>query len=432
MSCHIHLLSNIFALALTPILIIIILAVIKGPKKPNALAAAEKGEVTATDAHHMKNLAEGENITLLSQTDEAKGHATYDFFHSLMWTAGGIFLVWSLLFLAFDFSAVCRWRLVGEGIFLFLQFIVVIIFSVSSHRLLNHRKSETLQPIPMLKPSRAIFTAMCCGLPLEYIFCVCYRSSFKCLKRHAIESKIDGLLGKLQNNTYAKLIAGIFPLVSLFLIAGFLSRSLVPVIVYFLVYQRRVLTFYTYVTIVFVFEIVVVTEFDYRRRCKKRERIHIRKKEEEIKMRKEHENSTYKDEKKQGFDEPDFPSIITIARDVNQEMKKIAQDVNQEMKKIVREVNREAHYCCHKSFHWLEHHYPLFTPLFALVFLIIVTMLFVLIYHTIVAQDHSENPLFNLFRALIPAVLVSVYSGWIGVRLKRYFKLEEEKLKPEN
>lgn len=257
-------------------------------------------------------------------------------------------------------------------------------FSVSSPWLLNHREKdpitheETLQPVPILKPSRAFFTAVCFGLPLEYFICVCYRNFFKC-----IEEELDEKVKKLQKNNKAKLVAGFFPLGGLFLIAGYLSRILVPVTLYFLVYRLEVLTFYIFVGIAFLSTILVVTEFDFRRRCEKRERI---------------------EKKRTGPDRNSMDSEEDIAH----------------------EVSKEAHYCCHESFHWLEHHYPLFTPLFTLLLLAVMIMLYVLINHIILAQGQAGNALFKLFSLLIPAVALSVYSGYIGKRLRKHYRLNKK------
>ena len=66
----------------------------------------------------------------------------------------------------------------------------------------------------------------------------------------------------------------------------------------------------------------------------------------------------------------------------------------------------------------------------ALLFTIIVTGIFVVLYHSIVAQGHSDNVLLTLIKAFIPAILFSS-PLWLKKWLKHHYRLDKS-TDPEN
>ena len=77
---------------------------------------------------------------------------------------------------------------------------------------------------------------------------------------------------------------------------------------------------------------------------------------------------------------------------------------------------------------WMKHP-MMYTSIFGVVFLGITTVIFIVTYQTIVAGGSTGNALYEIFRALIPALLLGAPSGWIGKKLRRYYRLEKEKTK---
>ena len=163
---------------------------------------------------------------------------------------------------------------------------------------------------------------------------------------------------------------GACPLVVFFFSTGFVIINIVPVVLYFLIYSIRVVAFYSFIVTAFVLFIFVVTAVDFERKKDKQAMVVERK-----------------DKKKQ---------------------EKAARLVYTEMMRLVKGA----------------YIYPCL-PFITLIFITLLTVLFVTIYRTLVSGESAETNIADLFKALIPTIILGSPAIWVGKKLKKYY-LEDE------
>ena len=104
-----------------------------------------------------------------------------------------------------------------------------------------------------------------------------------------------------------------------------------------------------------------------------------------------------KETRRQGADQPNFPLL---------------QETIQLKRKWKKK--RQTQIC--KAVFWLKEHYFVYISCFALLFLVVVTFVFVITYHAIVTEDSPV--VLRIFKAFIPAALFGS-PLWLRKSLKR-------------
>ena len=199
----------------------------------------------------------------------------------------------------------------------------------------------------------------------------CYKNHFKkkCIKR----DDLKGLLGT-------------WLLFTLYCMIFYIILCLLPVVLFFLLHPDRVSAFYIYITSALAFLIFSYTAADFERRIRKNRHIKKHLKKEMA-----------------GKEQTDSDSIEVILKSITDKLRK---------KSI------------HKSLCKLKGYFFVFISFMALLFTIVVTGIFVVLYHSIVAQGHSDNVLLTLIKAFIPAILFSS-PLWLKKWLKHHYRLDK-------
>ena len=159
---------------------------------------------------------------------------------------------------------------------------------------------------------------------------------------------------------------GAFPLVTFYFSAGFVIINIVPVVLYFLIHPVRVLAFYSAILTALILFVFVVTAVDFER------------KKDKQKQKPEgngHKNKTVK---------------------------------NNMLIKVIKRV------------------YASYLPWLTIFFIIFLAILFAMIYRTLVSGGSTGHSLYNLFKALIPTLILGSPAVWAGKKLKKYY-LEGDK-----
>ena len=431
LGCYIRTINYVFALFLTLIASVAIMAVVKfkGPKKgykPKQLQVSKqkRDELKKSDCDIWccyGGVGKGKKCALKKAE---KGDARYDFYHSLLWSATGVLLLWCVVLYLADVVILFRWSVQMSTALTDLEaalnfiWLITLVFIVT----LVGCCFNFCTTIDILSPSHTLCSAPCCGCPFDSIFCIIYRTCICndhcCQSLKNYEEKIDNCLANLRKEKGARKAVGAIPLMVLFLSTGFVVLNTVPIILYFLLHPIRVLSFYTYILAALVFIIFVLTEVDYERRTNKHESDE-RLIEREIKRRKKMKEKKARQQR-------------TCAEEA--QLREVTREEDDDLENIKEGLYKLRQKFDCSSSDWLQDHFLVYVPMFALLFLGIVTVLFALTYRTIVAQGSTGNTLYNIFRALIPALLLGSPSVWIGKRLKRHYHLckEEEKKSSNN
>ena len=322
-----------------------------------------------------------------------RDNTQYHIYHSLLWSSTGILSVWWVIVYTVEIIKVSQWASYSNGLeynlnFLWLIYILALVILYSLPfiglnigrfiiRCCNIHNSSLLvfvqfPDIHILSPSQAAIGGIFCGcrpaqiIKLCFLFCkklycccaavCCQCSECQCSEDMcACKVKPQCKNIKFCCNVFVELITlcifqvtPIIIIVVFFCSAGFVIINIVPVILYFLLYPIRVLSFYSFLLAVFVLFTFVLTATDFERKRGK----HI--------TGKEFNNS--------------FRSNMYI-----------------------------------------------YLPFCVLCLIALVGVVFVVIYRTIVSGGSTGTTLYNLFKALIPTILISSPAIWLWRNMKEYY-----------
>ena len=265
----------------------------------------------------------------------------YHIYHSLLWSSTGILSVWWVILYGTEIAKVIQWQGYSTDGELILN-IFWLLYTVLLTLLYSLIFLFKFPDIDILSPSQAAIGGI--------FFCVCRLDEIIVIflkKFKAICSKDKAVRRKHM----AKNSPRMTPVIIFFLSAGFVIINIVPVIIYFLLYPIRVLSFYSFFFATFVLLIFVLTATDFER---KRHKYIIGKKRNDFIQK--------------------FRSKMYI-----------------------------------------------FVPFFVQFLIALVGLLFVVIYRTIVSGGSTGTSLYNLFKALIPTILISSPAIWLWRRMKKYY-----------
>ena len=258
LSCNIHVINWCFSIPIALVASIAITAIMhsKGPNR-GGLKDVESGN-------------SAENVEYVERDVE------YDFFHSLLWCGISILFWWCIILLSTDFIVASQWfsytskTLEVPLTYLWIALMLVFMITVSCC-------FSCYSKIDLLNPSHAFWSGLFCGIRVDVLICLCFKSKVSCLNR-------------VSTSPRARLAAGAFPLLVIFLITGYVVLSIVPLTLLFLLHRIHMTAFYVYILAAFLFIIFSVTEGNYERRIRKKHAIDnkLREwKEQEIARRKQ-------------------------------------------------------------------------------------------------------------------------------------------------
>ena len=327
-----------------------------------------------------------------------RDNTQYDIYHSLLWSSTGILSVLWVILYGTEIVKVIQWHRYSTDWELILN-ILWLLYTVLLTLSYSFFFLFTFPDIDILSPSQAaiggIFFCVCrldeiivkiiiflkkCKAVRCKDKAVCSKAKAVCSKAKAVCSKAKAVRCKdkavrskdkavrckdkaedmcilcLYHKIpfYCQRVYSHFPrmtpVIVFFLSAGFVIINIVPVILYFLLYPIRVLSFYSFFLAVFVLLIFVLTATDFERRRGKY-------------VYKKHNN--------------------------------FIQKIRSTMYKFV--------------------------PFCVLFLIALVGVVFVVIYRTIVSGGSTGTTLYNLFKSLIPTILISSPVIWLWRKMKKYY-----------
>ena len=319
-----------------------------------------------------------------------KRDPAYDLGHSLLWNTFGVSIILSFAAFFTEFIRVTVWIRstphTQEGIF-FFWVVVYLFLALLTSACVSFRKHN----IDLLTPSHAMLNGLFCGLRWDVIILIVYHFSCnrKLCQNHCKKcyENTNEQLKKCQDADKFKNLMATWLLLTLYFMIYYIILSILPVVLFFILHPDRTSAFYIFIISAVSFLIYAFTAADFERRVRKERHIN---KQMEKKFAKSDENDT--------------DSADTLQKELEQLREVIHEDI------------------C-KSLFWFKGHFFFFISFVALLFVIIVSGIFVVVYHSLVAQSHSNNVLLTVVKAFIPALLFSS-PLWLKKWLKHHYRLD--------